>query len=69
MSRVMEVKSPAYTITQKEARLVAWSLRQCHQKIRELEYWMANLELPGEPVFNDALELAQRLEAFAKEKK
>ncbi len=52
-------------VTKDEARLMAWSLRECHDKIRKFEYWMASMGMKEHRVFNDALELASRLETFA----
>ncbi len=61
-----EPTGETYPVTREEARLMAWSLRQAHEKLREFEYWMISLGMSDRKVFDDALELAAKLEEFAR---
>ena len=65
-SRTSGSNDETYPVTRDEARLMAWSLRQAHAKLRDFEYWMISLNMSDRKVFDDALELAAKLETFAR---
>ena len=55
-----------YPLSREEARIMAWALRQSHEKLRDFEYWMISMGMPKPHIFDDALELAAKLETFAR---